>query len=137
VLRRDSSTVTWVPGWQVSFGCEFAGRPFDPPVGAVDQVERNAAVGAQPLLQQVIGSWLVGDEVHRPQRGGMQAARISQGGDRGQVEVVYQDEHGPAGEVRWMGRLAGAAGLDHIGFAAVLPVEPDEQEHHHREHRHD
>ena len=45
------------------FACEFAGRSFDPPVGAVDQLERNAAVGAQPLLQQVIGSWLVGDDI--------------------------------------------------------------------------
>jgi len=126
-----------VPGWQVSLAASSPGRPFDPPVGAVDQVERNAAVCAQPLLQQVIGSWLVGNEVHRPQRSGMQAARISQRGDRRQVEVIHQDQHGPAGEVRRMGRLVGAEGLDHAGFAAVLPVEPDEQEHHDREHRHD
>ena len=37
---------------------------------AVDQIERNAPVGVYRSLQQVVGSLLVGDEVHRPQGGG-------------------------------------------------------------------
>jgi hypothetical protein len=58
-------------------GGKFAGRPVDPPVWAVHQVEGDAPVGALPLGQQVVGFGLVDDEVHRPQCGGAQAARIA------------------------------------------------------------
>ena len=43
----------------------------------------------QDRANELRGAWLVGDEVNRPQCGGVQAARIAQRGDRRQVEVVY------------------------------------------------
>ena len=36
-------------------GDQLAGGPRYPPVGAVDQVERDAALGAEPFLAQLVG----------------------------------------------------------------------------------
>ena len=116
---------------------ELAGRVLDPPVRAVDQVERDAAVGAEPLLPQMVGAGLVDDEVHRAQVGGMEAAGVPQAGDGGEVEVVDEDEHGPARVVRRIGWLAAAEGLDGCGFGPVLAVQADEREDQDGEDGHD
>ena len=98
-LRRGRIAVTCVPGASASWLTSSAAHRVSLPVGAVDELERDAAVrqpgGAQPLRLLAVD-----DEVHGAHRGGPQALRVPQRGQGGQVEVVDEDDDDPAGVVR-------------------------------------
>ena len=103
------------------------GRRLDqPPVGAVDEVERHAPVGPGPLVPQLLRPHAVDDEVHRADLGGPQRPGVAERGQRGQVEAVHEDEDHPPGVVRRRRRLLAGDRLEHLGLGPVLGVQPDQ-----------
>ena len=99
--RRGSSTVHSVSPSSVASAASSSAARAEPPVRALDDVERQARQPEPaPLLLELAGGLGVDVEVHGPQVVGRQRPRVLQGPRRGHVQAVDEDHDDVAAQHR-------------------------------------
>ena len=129
--------MTWVPGAAASAAASSAAAWPSRRSGQSARSSGMVKAGRQPALPELRRLRAVQAEVHRAQRGRVQALGVPDRGDGGQVVAVDQEQDDAPGVVRRM-RVQVVAGVFQDGrLLAVLPVEADQRVHEHREDDHD